>query len=686
MKRRRGRARIERFLERPARYLRDLRRAGERQIFLIEQMPDGVFVHRNGCIVYVNPAMATMLRYDDRAPLLGQMIDNLVHPDDLPTVMQRIRAVRESGLASPPKEVRMQCGDGSYLGVEAVGIQVEFEGQPGIVVILRDLTERKRAERELRQSQERFELALRGADLASWDWNIKSGEVIFNPRWAEMRGYRPEEVKPHVDSWLSGLHPDDRPVVDEALKRHFQGHSSVYATEHRVRSKTGEWLWILDRGRVFARDEAGQPARMVGTELDISEQKRSERERQLLADAGAVLGATLDYEQTLTVLAELVVRDFADWCIVDVVSEQAQLRRLRVTGRDPTKANAALMLEQFPLDRTRFHLMSPAVETRRPLLIERLGEHDLERFAQSPEHLRALRALDARSLMILPLLMRGRLLGTLAFASSTPSRMYSQKDLALARALADRAAVAIDNARLYREAIEATRLRDQVLGVVAHDLRTPLVTILLQAEAMKRPAAEPERRAQSASERIERAAARMNRLIQDLLDVAQLEGGRLTPKREALSAADLLSEAIEMQRPLALASSIDLRLDVAHDLPRVLGDRDRLLQVLENLIGNALKFTPVGGRVTVTAAAKGDEIVFSVADNGIGIAVDDQAKVFDRFWQATRSDRRGAGLGLPICKGIDDAHGGRIWVESTRGTGTTFYFTIPSATISKVAP
>jgi signal transduction histidine kinase len=238
-------------------------------------------------------------------------------------------------------------------------------------------------------------------------------------------------------------------------------------------------------------------------------------------------------------------------------------------------------------------------------------------------------------------------------------------------------AVAIENARLYRAATEAIQLRDRVLGIVAHDLRNPLSAILMQASALRRR--EGDRRSQKPREMIERAATRMNRLNQDLLDVALMEAGKLTLQRARLSTGDLMVEAVEMQRPLASSSSIELRLDVERGLPEVVGDRDRLLQVFENLIGNAVKFTGAGGIVVVGATDRGHEVVFRVADTGCGIASESLPLVFDRFWQATRAGRQGAGLGLPIVKGIVEAHGGRIWIESNLGRGTTFFFAVPKA-------
>jgi signal transduction histidine kinase len=170
----------------------------------------------------------------------------------------------------------------------------------------------------------------------------------------------------------------------------------------------------------------------------------------------------------------------------------------------------------------------------------------------------------------------------------------------------------------------------------------------------------------------------MNRLIQDLLDVTVMEHGRLSVEQAGLRTQQLLSEALDAQRALAAAASLALELDLAPDVPAVWADHDRMLQVFENLIGNAAKFTEAGGRITVGAAPRDDEVLFWVADTGSGIRDEDLPHLFDPFWQGRNHEAQGAGLGLPIVKGIVEAHEGRIWVESAPDEGTTFFFTIPT--------
>lgn len=223
----------------------------------------------------------------------------------------------------------------------------------------------------------------------------------------------------------------------------------------------------------------------------------------------------------------------------------------------------------------------------------------------------------------------------------------------------------------------AVAAREHVLGVVAHDLRNPLSVIQLQAQLLLRIS---ERRGdqKEALQSIHQQVKRMDRMIEDLLDVTRIEAGTLSLERAPVAPKALLEEVLQSHRPLAAEAALELRRAAKPGLPRVYADRGRIVQVLDNLIGNAIKFTRPGGRITVAAAAQDGQVVFSVADTGVGLDAQAQRHVFDRLWQAG-VDRRGVGLGLAIAKAIVEAHGGRIWVESAAGAGSTFYFTVPAA-------
>jgi len=227
----------------------------------------------------------------------------------------------------------------------------------------------------------------------------------------------------------------------------------------------------------------------------------------------------------------------------------------------------------------------------------------------------------------------------------------------------------------YEEAQQAVAAREEVLKIVSHDLRNPLSTIAMAASLMLDEELAPEIRKRQL-QTIKRAGERMNRLIQDLLEVAKLEAGRLALRTQRVEIGVLLAEAYDALQPIAAAKSIRLETTADPSARTVDADAGRVQQVLSNLVGNAVKFTPEGGRIVITAVPTNGTVRIAVSDTGAGIPPERLEHVFGKFWQADRSDRRGLGLGLAIAKAIVEAHDGRIWVESEIGKGTTFYFTL----------
>lgn len=774
----------------------------------LEEAPIGVaVVGIDGKFLRVNSALCEIVGYSHEE-LTQLSFQAITHPDDLDTDLALAQKLASGEIPRYQLEKRYIRKDGSIVEIMLSGSVARAPtGEPlYFIAHIEDITERKLAESRLRQSEERYELALSGADLAAWDWNIATGAVVFNARWAEMRGYRLDEVRPEVSSWIDGVHPDDLPKVRKQLTDYLEGKTSKYETEHRVLTKDGRWIWILDRGKVFGQDAQGHPTRMVGTELDISARKhteeslrlaearasgilsvsadaivsfdewyritlfnqgaekifgysasevlgrtvdiliparelarrreqhehfarsshassgisddtemicrrkngeefpadaavskisvngariytvawrdvsarvRREHEQVFLADANIALASSLDYEETLTHVAELAVRDFADTCIMDVVEESGEVRRLEVISRHPELASACQRLKELPLDRARQHLATATLRTKQSTLFT-LSSDELTQFAQGEEHLEVLRTISPHSVISVPLLAYEKLVGVMVLISSHGSRRYGTDDMRFAEELARRAALSIQNARLYRSAQRAIRARDDVLGIVAHDLRNPLALLRLQTQTLQMYGHNPDE-LKRATQRMSRAIKRMERLIEDMLDVSRMEAGTLHVDPTRTPAEELLKEAFDAQKVLAEQAGVALSLDIAGELVDVWADHNRIAQVLENLIGNALKFTSRDGRITIGAACRGHEVEMYVADTGIGMTSDAAQHVFDRFWQARRTDRRGAGLGLAIAKGLVEAHGGRIWVESEVGRGTTVRFTLPIA-------
>jgi signal transduction histidine kinase/ActR/RegA family two-component response regulator len=279
------------------------------------------------------------------------------------------------------------------------------------------------------------------------------------------------------------------------------------------------------------------------------------------------------------------------------------------------------------------------------------------------------------SVVEIALVNADRLVGAICLGLLQP-RGIDADDQRVLQALTSQA-TAIVVELLARTSLEqAIRSRDGILGIVAHDLRNPLNVISAAANSLHHRL--PDSLTRRPVERIMRAAQRAEHLIRDLLDISAIEGGHFSIDKHPLETTNTLLAAIESQQGLAASASVILASDLSPELPSVEADEERILELLENLVGNAVKFTMAGGTVTVGAAARGAELLIWVKDNGPGIAAEQLPHVFDRFWQASKRDRRGAGLGLTICRAIVEAHGGRIWAESKVGEGTTVFFTIPA--------
>jgi PAS domain S-box-containing protein len=495
--------------------------------------------------------------------------------------------------------------------------------------------------------------------------------MSWNEGAARIYGYDASEV---LGQSSDMLHAPEEVRSGSVAELHQHAHAQGHATGlFRRRRKDGsEFLAQLTITR--RNDGQGNAIGYLVVSHDVTVEQRHIEEQRFLAQVGETLQTSLDYAATVQRIAQLAVGFLGDGCVIDILEESNRLSRKRVVHADPAKAGLAEALEHILPERN--HPLWKVLETKQPLLVPDVHADILRTAAKDDEHLRLLEAVGIESVMLVPLVAHDRLAGVLASVWCRKGHRYRPEDVAVAQEFARRAALALDNALLYDVAQAAIRTRDQVLGFVAHDLRNPLGTIVTAAALLRRRGADTggSRRPVDA---IERAATRMNRLIQDLLDVARMEGGVLAIEPAVVKTRQAIADSIDAHRDLATSASLELQVDLEEDLPDVWADRDRLLQIFENLIGNAVKFTQPSGRIVVGARSRDREVHFWVCDNGIGIVDADVPRLFDHFWQADNARRSGTGLGLPIVKGIVEAHGGRIWVESMKGHGSTFFFTIP---------
>jgi PAS domain S-box-containing protein len=635
-----------------------------------------------------------------REEILNFKVEHLTHPDDVPASLEFIRRIRSGELPEYRMEKRYIRKNGDVIWVHlTVSIVRSATGAPLYLVgFIEDITQRRDAQTEASRSLSLLRATLESTADGILVVNLNGKILSFNQKLADMWGI-PAEV------FASG---NDQRTIDMALERlvYPEIFMSKVGELNRHPEEASYDVIELKDGRTFERYSQPQliedvPVGRVWSFRDVTSRKRAEEQEimlvqeqsaraeaensqkraSLLAEASRVLSASFDYQTTLAALVRLAVPALADYCALDIVEAEDTFERIGEAHVDPAKSQLLREVARFPKSAlTARHPLMRVMATGAPVLEADITPAFIRAsFAEAGQR-RVVEALEPRSLICVPLVASGKPLGALTLVTSGSGRRYEIADLSLAADLARRAAVVVEHARLFHEAQQATRARDDVLAVVAHDLRNPLNTVTMAVSLMLEttPPERVEERRQA--EIVRRAADRMNRMIQDLLDVKRMESGRLTTDLKPELPATIINDTIDMLRPLAAGSTIRLEADIEDNLPPVLADAARVQQVLSNLVGNAVKFTPRSGRITVCAEHIDGEVRFGVIDTGPGIPAEQLPHIFGRFWQAKTSDHRGIGLGLAIAKGIVEAHNGRIWVESHVGLGSTFYFTLPVAT------
>jgi PAS domain S-box-containing protein len=449
----------------------------------------------------------------------------------------------------------------------------------------------------------------------------------------------------------------------------------------RVRA-TAEERWALVSATPVT-DERGQVTMAISIFRDVTEERAARERLAFLNEATTLLASSLDYELTLSRVAQLVVPRLADACVVDVVTEDGGVRRLPIVLAPGAPEGLMPALEALgPPTLDGPGAAAEVLRTGRAVLVTHVTDDVLVASARDAAHLALLRRVGIRSSALLPLLARGTVLGALTLVTAYSGRSYGAADLRLAAELASRAAQAMDNARLYESMQDAVRARDEFLSIASHELRTPVAAIKSLAQLLQRSL----RRGPIAPDRLERSLTqisassdRLASLTEDLLDVSRLQTGRLELHLQSADLATVISELMET----GLAQFDErhtLEVDIVGSC-RVALDLVRFEQVVANLVGNALKYSPEGGPVRLVVAPADDGVVLQVADQGIGLPPGQADTVFYPFGRAANARARqiqGMGLGLYICRQIIDRHGGRIWAESEgEGRGTIVNVWLP---------
>lgn len=612
--------------------------------------------------------------------LLGDRWLGVVHPDDRELTLSCWRAaIAEKGTYD--QEYRLRRYDGEYRWHKSRGVPIR-DAQGEVVKWFgtdTDIEDQKRAVEELRGSEARFRHLANAMPQIVFTARPDGTADFFNRRWYAYTGLPKGEVG--AESWLTALHPDDRtPCLTEFEHRHRRGES--FEMELRLREgRTGDYRWHLAR-TVPICDALGNITAWYGTSTDIHDRKLAEDAARFLAEASASLAAVVDYESTLQKVAALAVPHFADWSAVDIAQPDGSLRRLAVVHRDPDQVRVAQELaRRYPPDLDAAGGIGFVFRSGQPEIMTHLTDEMLVKGAVDDEHLRLMRALRLRSYICVPLVVTGKTLGVLTFATSESGRSYTDADLTLADDLAHRAAIAVENARLYHELREADRLKDEFLAMLAHELRNPLAPVRNAIYILKQPST-----TSGLNEQVldiaERQVDHMARLLDDLLDVSRISRGRIELRLEPVDLVSVIGRTVEAVRPFIESRRHELTISLPSAPLWTQADATRLEQVLTNLLNNAAKYTDPGGHIRLSAERESDYIALRVRDTGIGLAPDMLPRIFHLFVQAQRRlDRAqgGVGIGLTLVKRLVELHGGTVEAHSAGiGRGSEFIVRLPA--------
>ncbi|HEX6911782.1 MAG TPA: MHYT domain-containing protein [Longimicrobium sp.] len=579
----------------------------------------------------------------------------------------------------------------------------------------------------VRRSEARFRSLVVASAQVVWTADPRGNVVGAQPDLESFTGMRPQEVRGWA--WLDAVHPDDREAVRDAWRGAVQQKQMV-ETEFRLRRADGAWRRVSVRA-VPVLEGDGRVREWVGATTDVTERRKAEEGREFVAEASRVLASSLDYEQTLDAVAALAVPVLADWCAVDVLTQDGELRRLAVKHTDPEKVRLVREIERrWPTPRDTPYGLAHVVRTGRPELVPHIPGEMLEASARDPEHLRLIRALGLRSYICVPLLARGKVLGALSLVHAESGRAYDEGDLAVAEDLARRAAVAIDNARLYGEteearsqleqqtaeleeaqaememahdelqhayedlaertrdaerarqaADEANAAKSSFLATMSHELRTPLNAIAGYTQLLEMgihgDVSDPQR---EALEKIRRNQTHLLGLINDVLNFAKIEAGQVQYALEDVVLDATLAAVEALVEPQIRARRLAYRYRRGDPSVTVRADQERMEQVVLNLLTNAVKFTEPGGRVELWWEVEGRWARVHVRDTGRGIPGDKLEAIFEPFVQVDPALTRateGTGLGLAISRDLARAMRGDLTARSREGEGSIFTLTLP---------
>ncbi|RUR80780.1 hypothetical protein PCC6912_28020 [Chlorogloeopsis fritschii PCC 6912] len=609
----------------------------------------------------------------------------ILHPEDRQKVAQAYERAL-NGEESFTQEYRVISPDGTVRWFHDLGrVYLNAEGQAArIVGVSVDISDRKQAEVALNLTQERYRSLAESLPQLVCTARIDGQADYCNQSWIEYTGLGLAQTQGF--GWLQAIHIDDRSsAITQSMQALRTG--KPYSIELRLRRADGVYRWHLAR-IVTIKSKDGNVVGWLGTATDINDQKQTEQTQRFLAQASQTFAAAnLDLQTILDTITRLASEFTGDVCTLSLVSEDGQwLDPVSCYHIDPQiRETISELLKKYPRRADR-GMGGRVMQTGEAVLMAATSPQEFSA-AIKPDYQLEFEGFKVCSMLLVPLKIQGQAIGVLSLSRHYPGQPHNLNDQSLMQDLADRAAMAIANARLYEaqqraraEAEAANRTKDEFLAVLSHELRTPLNPILGWTKLLRRGKIDASKTA-LALDTIERNAKLQAQLIEDLLDISRILQGKLSLNSCSVDLISVLNAAMQTVHLAAEAKAIHIETNFAAGAINVLGDAGRLQQVFWNLLSNAVKFTPRGGRVEVRLETSDLQVQVQVQDSGRGINPEFLPYVFDYFRQSDSSITRtfgGLGLGLAITRHIVELHGGTITAASPGiGQGATFTVSLP---------